>query len=949
MASNVELHLVRQADTAWAQVIRPWLEAGSGALRRSFVVVPTRGQAHALKRRCLVEGLPLLGVEFLTPALARKKWLALARAEPPRDAAGSAPSLFARPVPGREQLLLGCRVWIEKKLAALAADDPARGFWRSLQSDPGRALDDFDELLCAGFRAGDAPELLSEIFGGLEAWIETLGETLAQVQDQAAALQVPTPGAPPAAARLLVLGLTAESWGDFFSVAALARRCGEVVAVLPEPEFRGRRALDERWIEIWQAFLGVEPVPADAPDAPAPAARIIVGETRGDEMALVAEEVDRLLADGGENIAVVFPRSDAAHLQLVHLLRERGIAFADLLEVVAPPSLEMQVQRALLEFHRSGGRLEKLLALWPLLLALGHVKASLGEVRAACERLFDECHSHTLAACAERLLADRNEAFREIGRFASRLPPWPAELTLGDALARFASLCADFLLPLPPGLAAWEELADREKAPLPAQLVLETLELLVPQGGAAAGAAGRGLFARVTLTTRRRAEGVAWSHVIFVESNAGVWPMRREPSPWLTDELRTALNERGRFSLGLFTSEDRAALERQGLAGLMREARQEVIFSAACHDEADPDLPLGPNRFVERVLLGAAGADSLEAEWIRLARRVAGPVPAPVPENWRRIWLRRRDPAAPFDEFFFSGEAEKIRPASLAARLVESGARDPAELWFDAVLGVSAVSWRPLTRAREKSLGLLAHRVMAAALRAGGPADGAFGRLPSPGEARERLTLALAELRTRWPRDRYWDSFHAELTQKTSALLAQVFDLCRGEFAGIELPLPRGGVSIPAGIAARLTVRGRIDLVLLDRPEWRGARVDIFDFKTGADNRLSASRMAKHGDALQLGVYLAAAAALGAAAGRVWMLKPDGGPSSLAMDELPDGLEKLPQIARHLATGRYGALTPDRTEFAEGRPWPLACAPIAHEVLAAKFAATFPETEAARD
>ncbi|MDE3084752.1 MAG: PD-(D/E)XK nuclease family protein, partial [Verrucomicrobiota bacterium] len=310
----------------------------------------------------------------------------------------------------------------------------------------------------------------------------------------------------------------------------------------------------------------------------------------------------------------------------------------------------------------------------------------------------------------------------------------------------------------------------------------------------------------------------------------------------------------------------------------------------------------------------------------------------PIPGAWFEIWTRRRDAREPFDEFFFCGPADQIRPASLSAGLIERGARDPAELWFGAVLGARPVDWRPLTRSRGKSLGLLAHRIVAATLRA--TAGEIFGRLPRIKEAREQLNRALTELHTRWPQDCYWNSFHAELTQKTEALLEQVFQLRREGFVAAELPLR--DVAVPLGGSASIAVRGRIDLVLLDQPDWSGAQADIIDFKTGGDEKLSVKRMAEHGDSLQLGIYLAAAASLGLADGRIWMLKPDEPPSSLSLEELPGALKKLDQLGRHLATGRYGALTPDRTGFIEGCPWPLACAPIAHETLVAKFAVTFP-------
>ena len=58
----VEFYLSRFAEGEWREVVRPWLERSRGALRRSLVVVPTRGQAQALKQRCLEEAVPLLGV-----------------------------------------------------------------------------------------------------------------------------------------------------------------------------------------------------------------------------------------------------------------------------------------------------------------------------------------------------------------------------------------------------------------------------------------------------------------------------------------------------------------------------------------------------------------------------------------------------------------------------------------------------------------------------------------------------------------------------------------------------------------------------------------------------------------------------------------------------------------------------------------------------------------------
>lgn len=961
MQPKCELHLTRDWDAAWHQVVRPWF-ATPGGLRRDFVLVPTRGQAAALKQRCVRETLPLLGVEFLTPGLARQKWLALAAAAP-------ADSPLRRPALGRELLLLGLRALIERRLAPLRPEDRAWGLWKSLQSDPTRALDDFDDLLQAGFTAADFPTAaLREIFSELAAWVEQLGYTLAPGQAEAAALTPVPAGARRLGGRLLLSGFGAEAWGEFTNLAALARHGTDLTVILPEPELRGKKAPEENWVELWTALLGVEARLIDPAmtgancgkvgalwtdgGGPAERARVIVGQTRADEMTLVADELARLVGAGADNVAVVFPQADAAHLRLAQLLATRGVPFSDLLETAGPPPIDAQLQRALLTFYERGARLEELLDLWPLLRALNFVQQPPRAVRAVCERLFDEAQTHALAAYSDRLRQDQRADRREIARIAELLlPAWPAGLSLADASQRFEVVSRKFNLEPPATWPALAAFAARETRLLPARVVFAALADFLPLKVSANGTPGRGCFAPVTFTTRRRAAGVAWSHLILVESNAGVWPVRAAASCWLPDDQRMVLNARSRFSLGLFTSEDHAALEKQGYIALTRDTREEVIFSAALFDEEEPELRLAPNAWLERVLLaqtpqslsGGGPAESFAA----LAQSATPKSIAVAPADWAAVWQRRRDPAAPFDEYFFSGPPEKTRPARLAARQIERGVQDPAELWFEAVLGVRRVDWAPLARARKKSLGQLAHRLLAEAMR-GAPAEGIFRVKPAPVEAQARLARALATLREQWPRDRYWDSLHGELGDLCERLLGKLAALSTGGFVAVEARLPEGA-SIPLGPGVRLPVQGRMDLVLLDRPVWRGARVDIIDFKTGADAKLSAERMAR-GASLQLGVYLAAVESLGIAGGRVWMLKPEAGASAaLELGELPVALAALAQLDRHLATGRYGALTPDRTEFSHGFEWPLACAPVRHTVLAQKYAVTFGQAAAAAE
>src|SRR5271157_1807612 len=243
---GVDLFLSRFADGEWHGVVRPWLEEGRGRLERAILVAPTRGQTHALKQRCVAEGVSVLGVEFLTPSLARRK----------RAKSGGI---------GRSLQVLILRSRIEARLAVLDPADPARLIWKSLASDLESALGDFEDLIRGGFRPADFPHAnLREVFGEMAGWVGRNGYALGPLQDEAAGLAPVPDGSERVADRLLILAGGAEGWGDFFGLAALARRSASVAVVLAEPEFRGKSG--EEWIEVWQALLGAEARVLDTPE-----------------------------------------------------------------------------------------------------------------------------------------------------------------------------------------------------------------------------------------------------------------------------------------------------------------------------------------------------------------------------------------------------------------------------------------------------------------------------------------------------------------------------------------------------------------------------------------------------------------------------------------------------------------------------------------------------------
>jgi hypothetical protein len=943
--TGVELILSRFAESAWREVVRPWLEAGSGKLERAFVVAPTRGHAHALKQRCIAEGVRLLGVEFLTPGDARKKRI-------------------SKEVLSRGLQLPVLRTLIQSRVAPLADDDPARGFWRSLESDLETARRDFEELTRGGFRPADFPRAeLGELFGDFEAWVARHGFVLAPSQDVVDGLALPPAGTPPVAGRLLVLAGGPEGWSEFFSLAALIRRCASVTVVLAEPEFRGKGSSGEEWVAIWEAFLGVTPATIDSAgpaescaavadlwssaEGDAGRARVILGGTRTDEMERVAESVEGLLADGAENVAVVFPSAGAAHVSLMRLLTGRGVAFADHVGQSGAPAVDTAIQRLLVDFYSRGCRLEELMAVWPLLRSLGLANLTLGEARSACQRLFDEVQAHAIEAHLDRLDALKGSGAREVARVARLLlPGWPEMLTPAEALARFEAVRDRLGLAESAEWSVIRDFSTRAAEPMPAHALLEAIREFLPEKGPALDAPGRGVFARVTLTTCAAAADIAWSDVIFVEANAGTWPERREPSCWIGDEARRELNQRGRFSLGMPTADDRALLERRLISSIARDTRRSITLSAALFSDERPEEGLAPNAWLERVLwtkglMTASGAGS-GPFGVLAARasqaRSAPPVAGGGGDEWLGIWSRRRDPRAKFDEFFLGDPTGRAQPLRLSAIEIENGVGDPASLWFDAVLRVRRVGWGAFPRARRKSMGTWVHRVLAAALR-GTPAGGDFSQFPERTAAEARLASELDTLRARWPSDCYWDSFHRDVGRAARELLGRVYELSPPRFAAVEVDIPEGA-TIPAGAAGAVPVHGRMDLALSDLDQWSRSNVQIVDYKTGAGPMLSAKRMESTGASLQLGVYLHAVLSLGAT-GSVWMLKPEEKPKALGADALVRASAKLEILGAYLVSGICGARTPDRGEFTHGFEWPLACAPIPASILEAKFVETF--------
>ena len=143
--------------------------------------------------------------------------------------------------------------------------------------------------------------------------------------------------------------------GEPIDLPEFIRKNRDRLVMKPNDEYGGKGVFIgwEMTDTAWEEALGAEAQALDAPEedgagpqaaqlwlegaAPAEPAGVLIGVTRADEMQRVAGEIVRLLAAGSDNVAVIFPRTGAAHLRLARLLHEKGVPFNDLLEAVQDP------------------------------------------------------------------------------------------------------------------------------------------------------------------------------------------------------------------------------------------------------------------------------------------------------------------------------------------------------------------------------------------------------------------------------------------------------------------------------------------------------------------------------------------------------------------------------------------------------------------------------------
>jgi hypothetical protein len=950
-----QLFLTQDWNAAWHLVVKPWLTE-SDQVTTGTVVVPTRGQARAMRSRMATEGIATIGVRFITPGLIRA---------PVRGN-----HVAGRELPDRAVLEFGLKQALTDMQLGYGLSDEEEGLAQSLLSRPGDPINDWEDLLRSGLDEGSFPHpLVRRVFKRLRSWLKRSGFQVPyedEVQSFRAGNADSTSGE-----RVLFYGFPAGYRPEWPNLSLYCREAERVVSVVPYPSFAGK-PIEEQWVELWEEMTGCEAVslpdqeerengalarswalnlPEESGSPAHDGVRLLVGRDPEAEMVRVFNQVVNWLSEDSCQIAVVFPVGSPSVADLSRRLAEARVRFCDEISTTGAPAHEVWLIRALLTYQRAGCSLESLWDLARLLRVSGQIGLTAGESRGWIEQVFDACQSHRVADALELPEISRYRGSDEMTRLVRDVGFWPESLAVGAAIDRVSRCVEKWGIESQIRRGSLEHLRPGDDREYPRESVIDLLMASLPERAPRRGLT-RDDFAPVVLTTRKRARSLVWSHVVFAGSNAEDWPSPPEETYWLSDLARRELNRRLEDSLQLSLTEDASILERLDCLDLCNNVVGEIAFAACLQANDGSEGEPTPHPWLERILLhrarsqgnGSGGiertVDVFEDGWRNLSQCLPSTFTLTAGlEEWLSTWTRRRDAEAPFDGFFYCTETGGLEGRRWAARLLERGFSDPIILWYEGVLRLNPVSEKPLERSRRKELGLLVHRLLAQALR-GDHHPGSIHPAPPPEVCRNRLGQLLESWRSRRPRDAYWESFHLELSSLVFGLFDSVAREIEDSYLAVEYPLP-GDTTLPTA-HGELRISGRLDLAILDRPEWNGASARVIDFKTGSDKPLDAGKMGRLGQSLQLGVYLQSALALGARSASVEMIGISRERSPVITDgELPRIQVAFDFLGAMVHTGKFGQLTADRTRFQRVFETPLAVVPIPAAVLQKKFQVTF--------
>lgn len=1004
--NDVSLHSGASVSAACQNVILPWFRKVAPRAwqteKPAAVLMPSRSHAHFLRALILQEDLPLLGVQFFTPASMR-------------ELLGGA---TCPPLPEHLRLLLAIAAEQDLPPPSVSSApqplDTSATTAKAVAREPDHLLRTIHQLGAAGWPCDEVcPPALRSIVRRFAKLMDRCGFPFTHEADRAAAKG--TAIAPPIFSDLLVAGFDGAHWPLWFLLRAALNASAQSTVVLSDPHEEARD-LDETWIGTWEEIFGAatpiqtgahqsetlfpdlfEPEIAGQPSRSANREiHFLVGRTVTEQAEGVAGLIQHFLAsESVDRIGVLFPAAGALPRTVAALLAEADIPHNDGIAHLAPGPFEDDAWSAWLELQQN----PRLRILLRFLRAVPEASRFFEGARvyqiekvlrsAYCDLLIDDLE--VLGEyCARHSHSDHAG---QIARGLGTIQFLPRQATLPEFLAQTREIFAglhwtDRWANVEQASAAWP---DRIPGAFSRAIYLRWLAELSTSLLPARDVIGDHPYSRVQLLLYAHAENQPWTHLVFTGLNEGSWPPRPEESGFLDDDEIGALNARIRklnrralrqgsqgeghsvvaggkaFCLGAL---ERRVLAARQFRNLLESVTGAAGLSANLVDESAPERLANPSEFFTQLYFEARGEALSQAAMGALQKQTETWLQrkSPRPNDSKSgdiqqtaiAYQARRRPEEPFGEYEFALREPATREITISATDWQKAIRTPALIWMKRFLGVEAedeefAAWSQAT-------GQWVHRWLRR-IAPVNPEDD-FAPWPDPATIRARVHEAamkfrenVSDLLSQFDRSlpEWWVSGWRQAFYIADRLGDRVAQVEGWPYFATEWTLPRRSLPLIAGDeSSALSISGRIDLLLARGPKsddaLPAADLWVVDYKTGQRKNLSVKKFLR-GDGVQLALYALLLRALGAPHVAASVLtreqnldRPQLGLADIAAEE-----NVWRAMARMGQSGVFGMRGELRSEFGFQNDYPLATLSVEADWLEEKWARTYPDLVAPED
>ena len=946
------LALYRFFEDAWTDGLAAWLDQAS---RRSlegwsaWLVVSSQLQGKWLRSRLLEQGGSVLGVRVLEPNSVRRELCHRAGLE----GSGLGRTLL--------EFLLRVEIHNARGLKAGVLERGADQYLRAL-----------DELEVSGWLGDEHVDRL------LPAVVRQFGRELEKTGVWTSALDRELAGRKGSCAKdpltVCVAGWDTGNWLGLPLLQSIMEEAIDSRVYLPLPRSTAEgvtqdfvTALEERfrisheicppggYTTTNEGLVDrLESADTGTPGGEPPA--FLVGRTWRDQISLVRDHVIQRLTSSSGRLGIIVPQRGATSVAIVRDLEESGIRVYDDVGEKAERTPGQAVQRAAIEYHLEEGDVGALCRVKRALDDLG--SEQWGDVdyeafRDWLEAAFEVVQTRNSVGLAklsrEREWRGRRQPDPAVGEYILQLVQSLGELGEDGSWAELAQAWVSILGRLGVDADDGFSLPDAaetllEGKSIPSGAFLEHLAARLSSQQVRRGPENSNPYARVVVTTLPAAQQQTWGSLVFLDSVEGEWPVQREENPFLGDRDRETLREmRPEPESRLPTTIEEARRDELRFLDAVGNCSGPICLAGWRHDPAKPASLSNPNEWALRCLLDRHESGRVADQWQRLTRRVSISLSSkmgPEIKHLSKVTRARRDPTKRFDDYLFNFGGAKLTQSPWSASRLDGAFATPATFALSHLLGVESRLGDSFVRAVHLVTGQLVHGWIAQLLRkqdtqddlreAGRSGIAGLGNLVSA----ERMLL-VRRLGGTGEIGIWWETVLQRAEWLARQCLQAVAEVEPGVGYLIEEPC-RGSVETADG---KLDIVGRMDLVTLNKPDFKDAFVNIIDFKTGTAPPPSLSTLSRD-IGFQFAAYYLMAHALGAAGVEVGIIRPDVAKwDALTSGDLDDIRRETGRLARLQQMRVFGQNPPPASrDYETGEVLPLATVPIDADVLKAKHA-----------